>query len=52
LNEGFSLLIAVLAVGWFGGNLAGWLVVGHMHGPFNWRIWLGPWKYINWADPE
>jgi hypothetical protein len=48
----FSLLMAVLTLGWFSGNLAGWFVVGRTHGSFNWRIWLGPWKYGNWLDAQ
>lgn len=44
------LLITLLAIatGYIAGNLTGWLITRKVvQGPFNWRIFLGPWVYLN-----
>lgn len=51
MTEAILLVALIVVVGWFGGNVAGWLSAGRPYGdPFNWRVWLGPWVYLRWAE--
>lgn len=48
-----ALLIfgTVCLVGWCIGSLIAWYDYGRLYyAPFNWRLFLGPVVYINWAE--
>lgn len=50
-----TVLIAVLIVTFalfVPGNLAGWAVSRRPGDAFNWRIFLGPFVYYEWADEQ